>query len=68
MRNIPTLNLVVTDEKTTRRLAEITDLPVPVHVTPAGHIIVDDLAPYFETAAQAFVDTWNHMTENGTPS
>lgn len=67
-KNTPTLNLIITDQKTSRRLAEITDLPVPIRITPAGHIVVCDLEPCFETATQAFVDTWNHMVEDGTPA
>ncbi|NEG89166.1 tensin-4 [Bifidobacterium aerophilum] len=67
-KNAPTLNLIVTDDTTSSRLVDLTDLPVPVHVTPDGHVIVDDLAPYFQTAAQAFADTWTRMAgQQGRP-
>ena len=43
MPGMPTISLRITCKGNT--LADIDALPVPVSVTPAGHIVVDPLEP-----------------------
>ena len=44
-------------------LADIDALPVPVSVTPAGHIVVDPLEPIVRRAVQAFADAWQRSCD-----
>ena len=43
--------------------ADIDALPVPVSVTPAGHIVVDPLEPIVRRAVQAFADAWQRSCD-----
>lgn len=44
-------------------LADIDALPVPVSVTPSGHLVVDPLEPVMRRAVQAFVDAWQRSCD-----
>lgn len=50
MPGMPTISLQITCRGNT--LADIDALPVPVSVTPAGHIVVDPLEPVMRRAVQ----------------
>lgn len=56
MPGMPTISLRITRKGNT--LADIDALPVPVSVTPSGHLVVDPLEPVMRRAVQAFVDVW----------
>ena len=47
--------------------ADIDALPVPVSVTPAGHLVVDPLEPIVRRATQAFIDTWQQLCAEAEP-
>lgn len=44
-------------------LGDIDALPVPVSVTPSGHLVVDPLEPVMRRAVQAFVDAWQRSCD-----
>ena len=56
MPGMPTISLRITCKGNT--LGDIDALPVPVSVTPSGHLVVDPLEPVMRRAVQAFVDAW----------
>ncbi|NMM99340.1 tensin-4 [Bifidobacterium olomucense] len=58
----PTISLRVTD-RSGNIIAEIDDLPVPVDITPDGHIIVKPLSPVIGRALSAFAATWTDCCE-----
>lgn len=60
MPGMPTISLQITCRGNT--LADIA-LPVPVSVTPAGHIVVDPLEPIVRRAVQAFADAWQRSCD-----
>lgn len=61
MPGMPTISLHITCKGNT--LADIDALPVPVSVTPAGHLMVDPLEPVMRRAVQAFVDAWQRSCD-----
>lgn len=65
MPGMPTISLQITCEGNI--LADIEALPVPVSVTPAGHIVVDPLEPIVRRATQAFIDTWQQLCAEAEP-
>lgn len=58
MPGMPTISLQITCRGNT-----IDALPVPVSVTPAGHIVVDPLEPIVRRAVQAFADAWQRSCD-----
>ena len=65
MPGMPTISLHITCRGNT--LADIDALPVPVSVTPAGHLVVDPLEPIVRRATQAFIDTWQQLCAEAEP-
>lgn len=61
MPGMPTISLQITCKGNT--LGDIDALPVPVSVTPAGHIVVDPLEPIVRRAVQAFADAWQRSCD-----
>lgn len=61
MPGMPTISLQITCKG--NALADIDALPVPVSVTPAGHIVVDSLEPVMRRAVQAFADAWQRSCD-----
>ncbi len=61
MPGMPTISLQITCRGNT--LADIDALPVPVSVTPAGHIVVDPFEPIVRRAVQAFADAWQRSCD-----
>lgn len=61
MPGMPTISLRITCEGNT--LGDIDALPVPVSVTPSGHLVVDPLEPVMRRAVQAFVDAWRRSCD-----
>lgn len=59
----PTISLQITCRGNT--LAGIEALPVPVSVTPAGHLVVEPLEPVMRQATQAFIATWQRLCAKG---
>ena len=45
------------------KAGDIDALPVPVSVTPSGHLVVDPLEPVMRRAVQAFVDAWQRSCD-----
>ena len=54
MPGMPTISLQITCKGNT--LGDIDALPVPVNITPAGHIVVDPLEPIVRRATQTFIE------------
>ena len=54
MPGMPTISLQITCKGNT--LGDIDALPVPVSVTPSGHLVVDPLEPVMRRAVQAFAE------------
>lgn len=63
---LPTISFRITDASG-HNLAQVNDLPVPVSVTPAGHLVVDPLEPIVRRATQAFIDTWQQLCAEAEP-
>lgn len=61
MPGMPTISLRITCKGNT--LGDIDALPVPVSVTPSGHLVVDPLEPVMRRAVQAFVDAWQRSCD-----
>ena len=61
MPGMPTISLRITCKGNT--LGDIDALPVPVSVTPSGHLVVDPLEPVMRRAAQAFVAAWHRSAD-----
>ena len=61
MPGMPTISLRSTCKGNT--LGDIDALPVPVSVTPSGHLVVDPLEPVMRRAVQAFVDAWQRSCD-----
>ena len=61
MPGMPTISLQITCKG--NALADIDALPVPVSVTPVGHIVVDPLEPVMRRAVQAFADAWQQSCD-----
>ena len=59
---LPTISFRITDASG-HNLAQVNDLPVPVSVTPAGHLVVDPLEPVMRRAVQAFADAWQRSCD-----
>ncbi|WP_242669639.1 tensin-4 [Bifidobacterium longum] len=58
---MPTISLRITCKGNT--LGDIDALPVPVSVTPSGHLVVDPLEPVMRRAMQAFADAWQRSCD-----
>ena len=61
MPGMPTISLRITCKGNT--LGDIDALPVPVSVTPSGHLVVDPLEPVMRRAVQAVVDAWQRACD-----
>ncbi|OSH06190.1 tensin-4 [Bifidobacterium adolescentis] len=61
MPGMPTISLRITCKGNT--LADIEALPVPVSVTPAGHLVVDPLEPVMCRAVQASANAWQRSCD-----
>lgn len=61
MPDMPTISLRITCKGNT--LGDIDALPVPVSVTPSGHLVVDPLEPVMRRAVQAFADAWQRSCD-----
>ncbi|GHM79336.1 hypothetical protein MCC00353_17320 [Bifidobacterium longum subsp. longum] len=61
MPGMPTISLQITCKG--NALADIDALPVPVSVTPSGHLVVDPLEPVMRRAVQAFADAWQQSCD-----
>lgn len=61
MPGMPTISLRITCKGNT--LGDIDALPVPVSVTPSGHLVVDPPRTGLRRAVQAFVDAWQRSCD-----